>query len=283
VVRLALSPPYPRKDVLAWLAARAVPGVEELSGGVYRRTLRTGGGGAAIGVVELEPHDDHVRTSLPPAATNEAERRCRALLDLDADPRAVSAVLAPDPVLGALLTRHPGVRVPGAVDRFESAARTVLGQQVSLAAARTLAARIATTWGTPLHAPDGGLTHAFPTAAALAEADLAAVVMPAARRAALGELARRVAGGRLDLGPGCEPEEARRRLLEVPGIGPWTASYIALRALGDRDAFPAPDLGLRRAARRLGLPSVAAGLDAHARRWRPVRAYAAHLLWASGA
>jgi AraC family transcriptional regulator of adaptative response / DNA-3-methyladenine glycosylase II len=280
VLRLELSPPYPREDVLAWLAARAVPGVEELSGGVYRRTLRTGAG---IGLVELEPHDDHVRATLPPAATTDTERRCRALLDLDTDPRAVSAVLAADPVLATLLTRHPGVRVPGAADRFESAARTVLGQQVSLAAARTLAARIATTWGTPLRAPDGGLTHALPTAAALAEADLAAIGMPDARRRALAELARRVAGGRLALGPGCEPNEARRRLLDVPGIGPWTAAYIALRALGDRDAFPAADLGLLRAARRLGLPSVAAGLDAHARRWRPLRAYAAHLLWASGA
>ncbi len=281
VLRLALSPPYPHGDVLGWLAARAVPGVEELSAGVYRRTLRTPGG---IGVVALAPHDDHVRATLPPAAaadTADTVRRCRALLDLDVDPAPVAAVLDADPALNPALARHPGVRVPGAVDGFESAVRTVLGQQVTLAAARTLAARIAVAWGTPLHAADGSLTHGFPTAEALAEADLGTIGMPGARRRALVELARCVAGGRLELGPAADPGEAQRRLLEIPGIGPWTASYIALRALGDRDAFPAGDLGLRRAARRLGLPSDPAGLAARARRWRPWRAYAAHLLWAA--
>jgi AraC family transcriptional regulator of adaptative response / DNA-3-methyladenine glycosylase II len=208
-------------------------------------------------------------------------RRCRALLDLDADPGPVAAVLGADPALRPVLARHPGVRVPGVVDGFESAVRTVLGQQVTLAAARTLTARITAAWGTPLHPADGSLSHGFPTADALAEADLGTIGMPGARRRALAELARGVARGRLDLGPAGDPGEARRRLLEIPGIGPWTASYVALRAFGDRDAFPAGDLGLRRAARLLGLPSDAAGLAAHARRWRPWRAYAAHLLWAA--
>jgi AraC family transcriptional regulator of adaptative response / DNA-3-methyladenine glycosylase II len=278
-LRLALSPPYPHGDVLGWLAARAVPGLEELSGGVYRRTLRTRD---VIGVVALEPHDDHVRATLPPAcATGTADivRRCRALLDLDVDPVPVAAVLGADPALRPVISRHPGVRVPGVLDGFESAVRTVLGQQVTLANARTLAARITVAWGTPLHPADGILRHCFPTAEALAEADLGTIGMPGARRRALAELARRVAGGRLDLGPAGDPGETRRRLPEIPGIGPWTASYVALRALGARDAFPAGDLGLRRAARRLGLPSDAAGLAAHARRWRPWRAYAAHLRW----
>ena len=280
---LALSPPYPHGDVLAWLAARAVPGVEELSCGVYRRTLRAPET-AGVVVIALQPHDDHVRATLPPAAaadTADTVRRCRVLLDLDVDPAPVAAVLGADPALAPVLARHPGVRVPAVVDGFESAVRTVLGQQVSLAAARTLAARITVAWGTPLEARDGSLTHGFPTAAALAEADLQTIGMPGARRRALGELARRAADGRLDLDRDGDPDEARRRLLEIPGIGPWTASYLALRALGDRDAFPAGDLGLQRAAGSLGLPADAAGLQAHAERWRPWRAYAAHLLWAS--
>ena len=270
-MRLALVAPYPAAVVLAWLGARAVPGVEELTGPVYRRVLALPGGPA---VVTLEPHADHVAARADRAAVP----ACRRLLDLDADPAAPAAVLAADPALAPLLERVPGIRVPGTVDRFETAVRTVLGQQVSLAAARTLAARCAAAWGTPLAAPDGALTHAFPTAAQLAAADLEAVGMPRARRAAVAALARRVASGSLDLGGPAAAVSAE--LLEVPGVGPWTASYVALRALGDRDAFPAGDLGLRRAARALGLPGDSAGLAAHAERWRPWRAYAAHLLWA---
>ncbi len=272
-MRLALVPPYPAGTVLAWLAARAVPGVEKVAGSAYRRVLTLPGGPA---VVELEPRADHVAATIEPAA----EDACRRLLDLDLDPAQPAAVLSADAALAPLLQCVPGVRVPGAVDRFETVVRTVLGQQVSLAAARSLAARLVAAFGTPLE-PDGALTHAFPTAAQLAAADLERIGMPGARRAALAELARRVASGALDLGPGRPTAEITADLIEVPGIGPWTASYVALRALGDRDAFPAGDLGLQRAARALGLPGDAARLAAHAERWHPWCAHAAQLLWAS--
>jgi AraC family transcriptional regulator of adaptative response / DNA-3-methyladenine glycosylase II len=276
-LRLALVPPYPATTVLDWLAARAVPGVEERAGPVFRRTLRLAGG---TGIVTLEPRDDHVRATLSGvAATDEAEALAggRRMLDLDADPRGPAAVLGADPVLAPLLARRPGIRVPGAADGFEAAARAVLGQGVTLAAARALAARLVREHGEPLPAPSGALTHAFPRAEALTEAPAG---MPRARGAALLALAREAAAGRLDLSAGADPAAAERALLAIRGIGPWTASYVALRALGDRDAFPASDLGLRRAARDLGLPQDPAGLAAHAERWRPWRACAAHLLWA---
>ena len=283
-LQLAARPPYDGAGVTRWLAARAVPGVEDVSGGVYRRTLGLPGG---TGVVALEPDHDSVRATLhleDPADLDTAAERCRALLDLDADPRAYTAVLAADPALAPRVRANPGQRAPGTVDPAETAVRAVLGQQVSLAAARTLAARLVAACGTRLAAGAGGgaaLTHAFPRPGAIAAADLEAIGLPQARQRTLRELCARLAGGDLVLGPGADRADVREHLLAVPGIGPWTADYIALRALGDPDAFPAGDLGLRRAARALGLPSDAAALAARAERWRPWRRYAAHYLWAA--
>jgi AraC family transcriptional regulator of adaptative response / DNA-3-methyladenine glycosylase II len=280
-LRLALRPPYDGAGVLRWLAARAVTGVEEMTGDGYRRTLRLPGG---TGVVALAPDGDHVRATLrldTVADLAAAVHRCRRLLDLDADPRSYTAVLGADPVLAPEVEATPGLRAPGAVDATESAVRAVLGQQVSLAAARTLAHRLVVTAGPPLPAPDGTLTHAFPSAEAIAaEGVVEAIGMPRARQRTLRELCARLAAGDLVLGGGADRADVRERLLEIPGIGPWTADYIALRALGDPDAFPAGDLGLRRSARALGLPDDAAGLEARAERWRPWRRYAAHYLWA---
>jgi AraC family transcriptional regulator, regulatory protein of adaptative response / DNA-3-methyladenine glycosylase II len=279
VLDLAARPPYAGDGVMRWLAARMVAGVEELAGGAYRRTLWLTGG---PGVVALEPRGDHVRATLrlaDPADLPRAVACCRALLDLDADPGAHNAVLATDPALASRVAADPGLRAPGTVDPAETAVRAVLGQQVSLAAARALAARLVAVCGTPLPAPDGGLTHAFPPPERIAAAELAALGMPDARRRTLRELARRLAGGELDLH--ADPADVRERLLAIPGIGPWTASYIALRALGDPDAFPAGDAGLRRGARALGLPDAPAALEAHAERWRPWRRYAAQHLWAA--
>jgi AraC family transcriptional regulator, regulatory protein of adaptative response / DNA-3-methyladenine glycosylase II len=283
VLELAARPPYDGGGVLGWLAARAVPGVEDVAGGVYRRTLRLPGGGTAV--VALEPDHDSVRTTLgleSPGALDAVVDRCRRLLDLDADPRAYTAVLAADPALAPRVRANPGQRAPGTVDPAETAVRAVLGQQVSLAAGRTLAARLVAACGAPLRVADGdALTHAFPAPEAIAAADLGAVGMPRARQRTLRELCARLSAGDLVLAAGADAAEVRERLLAVPGIGPWTADYIALRALADPDAFPAGDLGLRRAARSLGLPSDAAALEARAERWRPWRRYAAHYLWAA--
>jgi AraC family transcriptional regulator of adaptative response / DNA-3-methyladenine glycosylase II len=290
---LTLRPPYDGAGVVRWLAARAITGVEEVSDGgrTYRRTLRLPGG---PGVVELSPQADHVRATLrlatvagddAGAAERHAVARCRRLLDLDADPRAYTAVLGLDPVIAPRVAAAPGMRAPGTVDPAESAVRAVLGQQVSLAAARTLARRLVAACGTPLPAPDGALTHAFPAPETIAAPGVVeAIGMPRSRQRTLRELCTRLATGDLVLdGAAAGPAAVREQLLAIPGIGPWTADYIALRALGDPDAFPAGDLGLRRSARALGLPDDALGLEARAERWRPWRRYAAHYLWAVGA
>lgn len=264
--RLALRAPLAGPDLLAWLAARAIPGVEAVSGGVYRRTTAAGG-------VALAPAGDHVLLTATGGDDGpDTVRRGRRLLDLDADPARIDAALAADPRLAPLVGARPGLRVPGCWDPFELAVRAVLGQQVSVAAASRLAGRVVADHGTPLPAPDGALTHRFPSAATLAEADLP--YMPAARARALRALAAAVAGGALRLDPEADREAATTALLALPGIGPWTAAYVAMRALRDPDAFPATDLVLRRAL---------AGEPERPQRWRPFRAYAAMHLWAAAA
>jgi AraC family transcriptional regulator of adaptative response / DNA-3-methyladenine glycosylase II len=284
VLRLDARPPFDGAGVLRWLAARAVPGIEESGDGAYRRTLRLPGG---PGVVEAVPRDDHVRATLHverEADLDAAVAACRRLLDLDADPRAHRDVLAADPALAPLVAATPGMRAPGTVDPAESAVRAVLGQQVSLAAARTLARRLVEACGAPLAEPAGPLTHVFPAPAAIAdERVLEAIGMPGARQRTLHALCSSLAAGELVLDERADPAGVREDLLAIPGIGPWTADYIALRALGDADAFPAGDLGLRRSARALGLPDDTVGLEAYSERWRPWRPYAAHYLWAAGA
>jgi AraC family transcriptional regulator of adaptative response / DNA-3-methyladenine glycosylase II len=207
--------------------------------------------------------------------------RCRRLLDLDADPEAVDAQLSEDPVLAPLVAKAPGRRVPRTVDEQEMALRAVLGQQVSTRAARTHAARLVTALGEPVDDPAGGLTRLFPSAAAIADVDPSTLAFPASRRRTLVELARALADGRIDLDPGVDRAAARAQLLAVPGIGPWTVETVAMRALGDPDAFLANDLGVVQLARTLGLPG-GAGLLAHAERWRPWRAYAVQHQWAVG-
>jgi AraC family transcriptional regulator of adaptative response / DNA-3-methyladenine glycosylase II len=267
--RLGFRPPFHAAGLLGWLAARAVPGVEEVAGGVYRRSLRLPGG---PGVVELVPADDHVRCRAwleDPRDLEPALERCRRALDLDADPVRVDAALARDPVLRPLVRAAPGLRAPGHVDGPELAARVILGQQVSLAAAATLAGRLVADAGERLPAPVGQVTHLFPEPGVLAAV---ALPMPASRARALRALATALRAGDLDLGPGADRVAARAALLALPGVGPWTAEMVALRALGDHDAFPASDLGLRAALRALGP-------RADPERWRPWRAYAAQHLW----
>jgi AraC family transcriptional regulator of adaptative response / DNA-3-methyladenine glycosylase II len=208
--------------------------------------------------------------------------RLRRLFDLGADPEAIASHLRADPLLRERLRALPGVRVPGSWDGFELAVRAILGQQVSVAAATRLAGRAAQTYGEPLRVADAeGLSWVFPEPRALARADAARLGLPAARAAALAALAQAVASGALDLDGAADAEAARRALLALPGIGPWTAEVVAMRALREPDAFPAGDLGLRRALGRAGRPASAAEAAARAQGWRPWRAYGAMLLWSA--
>jgi len=278
-LRLPYRAPLDADGLLAFLAPRSVPGVEDVTGGTYTRSLRLPRGS---GVVELEPAGGHVRARFVLDDLKDlgsAVQRCRGLLDLDSDPCAVIAALGPDPLLAPLVARAPGRRVPGHVDAHELAARAVLGQQVSVAGATTLAARLARTHGEPLTRPAGAVTHLFPSAETIASLDPGSLAMPRSRGVALVALARSLASGELVLDPGADRREARHRLLALPGIGPWTADYIAMRGLRDPDAFLPTDLGVRHALSSLGQDAGAPAVVRLAERWRPYRAYALAHLW----
>jgi len=280
-LRLPFRSPLNPDNLFGHLAATAVPGVEEWRDGAYRRTLRLPYGHA---VVALTPTADHIGCRLTLSDMRDltvAISRCRRMLDLDADPVAVDDQLRTDPLLAPLVDKAPGRRVPRTVDEAEFAVRAVLGQQVSTAAARTHAARLVAAHGEALDDPEGGLTHLFPSAVSLAALDPEALAMPATRRATLTTLVHQLADGTLHLGVESDWEESRARLLALPGFGPWTVEVIAMRALGDPDAFLPTDLGVRRAAQELGLPPTPAALTARAADWRPWRAYAVQYLWAT--
>jgi AraC family transcriptional regulator, regulatory protein of adaptative response / DNA-3-methyladenine glycosylase II len=283
-LRLPFREPFDAEGMLCFLGTRAVTGVEHFDGETYRRTLRLPHG---AGTVALSDGGDHVLCLLELEDLRDlgtAVQRCRRLLDLDADPSAVADVLGDDPLLGPFVRRSPGRRVPGSVDGTELAFRAVLGQQVSVAGARTLAGRLVARCGEPLPeslAAEGeGLTHLFPRPGDVAGADLNGLGVPAARREALRGLARALHGS-ISLDPGSDREEVERQLLGLRGIGPWTASYVAMRALGDPDAFLPTDLGVRQAIQRLGHAGDKRSVAALAERWRPWRAYATQHLWTS--
>jgi AraC family transcriptional regulator of adaptative response / DNA-3-methyladenine glycosylase II len=286
-LRLPFRPPLQAGALLDWLAARAVPAVEEVDGATYRRSLRLARGAVVVevdlaGAVDVGTEDEGVRCRLwldDDRDADEAAERCRRLLDLDADPAAVAVVLGRDPLLGPVVAAAPGLRVPGAVDGVELAVRAVLGQQVSVAAARTAAGRLVASYGERLAAPRGTVVALFPSASTLAALDPASLPMPRARAAALVGLCRSLAEGSLRLEPGVDRDEARRALLELPGIGPWTAGYVAMRALGDPDVFLVEDLGVRHALARLGGPGDQREARALAEAWAPWRSYASQYLW----
>ncbi|MEU3840533.1 AlkA N-terminal domain-containing protein [Streptomyces sp. NPDC028635] len=280
-LRLPFRAPLNPDNLFGHLAATAVPGVEEWREGSYRRTLRLPYG---HGIVALTPRPDHIACRLTLTDLRDltvAISRCRRLLDLDADPVAVDDALRADPLLAPLVDKAPGRRVPRTVDEAEFAVRAVLGQQVSTAAARTHAARLTTAHGEPVTDPEGGLTHLFPSPQALAAVDPETLAMPRTRRTTLTTLVAHLADGSLHLGVESDWAETRARLLDLPGFGPWTVDVIAMRALGDPDAFLPTDLGIRRAAAELGLPATPAALTARATAWRPWRAYAVQYLWAT--
>ena len=280
-VRLAYREPFDPADLLGFLGTRAVPGVEEADGEAYRRSLRLPHG---TGVVSLRPAQRHVEAALwldDLRDLTAAVSRCRRLLDLDADPIAVDRALSTDPLLGPVVRAAPGRRIPGAVDGFEIAVRAVVGQQVSVAGARTVAGRLAAQAGRPLVAPRGGVTRMFPDPGDLLGAPDGAFAMPSARRSALRALAEAVLDGRLVLDAAGNPVEAGEALMRLPGIGPWTAGYVTMRAFGDPDVFLATDIGLLKGLTRLGGPAKPRAADAVAERWRPWRSYASVHLWAA--
>jgi AraC family transcriptional regulator of adaptative response / DNA-3-methyladenine glycosylase II len=285
-LRLPYWPPYDWDGVLAFLARRAIPGVESVENGVYRRTISLEG---TQGIVEIRATTEAfllatiIVDRLPALAAIAA--RLRHLFDLDADPEPIAAHLGRDPALASRLAVRQGLRVPGAWDAFELAVRAMIGQQVSVSAASTLAGRLAATFGERLNTPnwDGDLRVLFPEAKTLAHADLSSIGMPRARAAALSSLAAAVMRDPAFLRTASPGEDTVARLVALPGIGAWTAEYIAMRALREPDAFPVSDLGLLRAMRgHLTRPSPAL-LQRRAERWRPWRAYAAMLLWLDGA
>lgn len=281
-LRLPFRKPFCPDNLFGHLAATVVPGVEEWVGGAYRRTIRLPHGHA---VVALRPTDDNVACQISLTDQRDlasAISRCRWMLDLDADPVAVDAVLSQDPLMAKLVAKNPGRRVPRTVDPSEFAVRAVLGQQVSTAAARTHAGRLVRAYGDVVPDPDGGLTHLFPIPQVLATMDPADLAMPESRRRTLMGLVVALAQGQLDLDSGADWREARAKLEALHGFGPWTVESIAMRALGDPDAFLAGDLGVKLAARRLGMPETPRALSDHSHLWRPWRSYAVQYLWATG-
>ena len=283
-LRLAYRSPFAVEPLFGFLGDRAIPGVETFDGATLRRSIHLHHGSA--GVIELTPHRSRPHIALrvdldDPTDVRGAADAARRLLDLDADPIAIDDALSEDPALRPLVRARPGVRVPGAVDGFELAVRAVLGQQVSVRAARTMAGRLVALAG-PALPPEqraDGITHLFPSAGQVASVSLDGLGLTGRRAATLRQLSERVAGGNLDLSGNGDPEVVVDGLLTIPGIGPWTAAYVSMRALRDPDAFPATDLGIRAGMAELGLPTTPAAILERAERWRPWRGYAAMHLW----
>jgi len=280
-LRLPYRAPFDVSGLLSFLGARGISGVESFDGTVYRRALRLP---ASDGTVELSAGEGNIQCVLRLGDIRDlgpAVRRCRQLLDLDADPIAIDYSFSNDRILGSVVRANPGRRLPGSVDGFELVVRAILGQQVSVAGARTIASRLVRRFGKPLTAPDGDLTHVFPEPAALVDADFAALGIPGSRQDTVRRVAQAVAEGDLVLDGGADRAETGARLQALRGIGPWTAAYVAMRALGDPDVFLATDLGVRRALERIGQPGDPKSAGALAESWRPWRSYAVQYLWAS--
>lgn len=280
VFHLNFRPPYHWQGMLDFLAPRCTPGVELVEAGCYRRTISANG---TYGYFEVCPEPERhclvARIEFgDPQALFMIVERIRAMFDLNADWSSISETLKSDPVLAEKLRLDPGLRVPGCWDAFELAVRAILGQQVTVKGATTLAGRLASSFGKPFRGHNA-LSHHFPSPEALADAKLTSAGLTKARAETIRSLARAVCDGKISFSGVVDSEQFLNRLCEVPGIGTWTAQYVALRALGEPDAFPASDLGLLRA---MNLRN-ARELESRSEAWRPWRAYAAMYLWRNAA
>jgi AraC family transcriptional regulator of adaptative response / DNA-3-methyladenine glycosylase II len=280
-LRLSYRPPYDWDSIIGFLRPRALAGVEAVTGGSYKRTIRVHG---RPGVVEVTPRTEQhyllLHVELPEySGLMHVAEQARRMFDLGADPVAVAMRLEGDDRLRPLLEARPGLRVPGAWDPFELAIRAVLGQQVTVRGAATLAARLVREFGEPVVSSDPRLTHLFPTPEALAEANVAVIGMPEKRAETIRALAAAVRDGALSLDFTADPEKTAAALCRLPGIGEWTAQYVAMRAFGEPDAYPADDLGLRKALAANGTPATKREVELLAEGWRPWRAYAVMHLW----
>jgi AraC family transcriptional regulator of adaptative response / DNA-3-methyladenine glycosylase II len=285
VLRLPYRPPYDFAAMLDFLRGRALPGVERVDGDSYARVIGDAANPGWLRISHCEARTDSHALKLElygarPARMLEIVGRLRRMFDLDADPQAIARTLSQDARLRPLLRQRPGLRLPSGWDGFEIAVRAVIGQQVSVAAARTLTSRLALRYGTPLATPFGeGLAHLFPTPEVLVDADLTAIGLTRARAQTVVAMARALLDGRVDFNGERTLEDFVARWVALPGIGPWTAQYVAMRALGHPDAFPAEDLVLQKAVPQDGSRLTAKALSTRAQAWQPWRAYAVIHLW----
>jgi AraC family transcriptional regulator of adaptative response / DNA-3-methyladenine glycosylase II len=280
-VSLAFRSPFDADGVLSFLRERSIDGVEEVIDGSYRRSVWTSRGPV---VVRLTPRDDEVRLDVQAEHDVAPDldgivAAAKDAFDLDADPDAVDETLGRDEVLAPLVEARPGIRLPGTFNRFELVLRALFGQQVSVAGARTSLARFVSRFGTRLERPVRTVTHLFPSAEQVAEIDPETLGMPRGRARAIRRIGELAEAGELDLSAHAGREATMGTLAEVPGIGPWTLAYIAMRGLRDPDSFPVSDLGVRRGFERIGLSSSPTEIVERAERWRPWRAYAVMHLW----
>jgi AraC family transcriptional regulator of adaptative response / DNA-3-methyladenine glycosylase II len=286
-VRLPYRPPYDWDAMLSFLSARAIPGVEIVTGDTYRRSIAIGAISGVISVAPAAKNRIDVQVRFPDMAVlPQIIARVRRVFDLAADPDTIGAHLAADPILAPLVAARPGLRVPGAWDGFELAVRAIFGQQITVPAATKLLGKLVQAFGDPLPATmkeSEGLSHLFPSAARIATADLTPPGIPSARAMAVTSLAQAISADPAIFSRGASLEDAIVKLRALPGIGEWTAQYIAMRELREPDAFPAADIGLLRAmADGDGRRPSPSELLSHSMRWRPWRAYAALHLWAAG-
>lgn len=282
-MRLAYQPPYDWAAMLGFLSVRAITGLETVVAGVYRRSISVAG---IHGWISVEPGAGdwlEVTVDFPePGAMPEIERRLRRMFDLDAVPEVINAQLAQDPLMAQLVAARPGLRLPGTWDGLELAIRAVLGQQITVVVAIRLAGKLVAQYGQALSTPHAGITHLFPTPEVLAAADLATLGMPKARGRTLSGVAQALLDDPQLFEPKASLQDGVARLVALPGIGEWTAQYIAMRQLREVDAFASGDIGLINALAALeGGPVSARQLLARAEAWRPLRAYAAQHLWTS--
>ena len=280
-VQLAYQAPYDWEAMLGFLSVRAISGLETVAAGVYTRSISVDGQHGWISVAPGEGDWLEVTVDFPePQALPQIIRRLRGMFDLDVDLQKINRQLMADPLMARLVKARPGLRVPGTWDGLEVAIRAVLGQQITVVGAIRLAGKLVAQYGLPLETPHEGVTHVFPAAQVLAAADLASLGMPKSRGRTLSGVAQALLDDPRIFQPKASLKDAVARLIELPGIGDWTAQYIAMRQMREPDAFASGDIGLINALAALeGGPVTARQLLARAEAWRPFRAYAAQHLW----